>query len=935
MANLDNAAAAAAIAAVFDDLANGAVTEAEATTSLLAIFNAWYTLPTAYAEQIAGFLLSIGGFIVTDGAPSDSVGSDGEFALDNTNGELYGPKSGGAWGSSILTLGGEDGADGRTILSGTGAPGAGVGSDGDFYYDTAAKVFYGPKASGAWPAGVSLVGPKGDTGELSVGTVTTLAPGESATVTNSGTSTDAVLDFGIPAGAAATVSVGDVTALSPGSTPTVTNSGTSAAAILDFGLVSGAAATISIGTVTTGAAGSSVSVTNSGSSAAAVFNFTIPKGDKGDGGPSAYEVAVDEGFTGTQSEWLESLVGPQGALADDFQGAWGGGTTYAADDIVTYQGETWLALQGSTGTTPTEGATWAKLAAKGADGTGAGTVTSVAVSGFDGIEIDSGSLITTNGTIELGVNKAALLAHINVEDGADVTDAANVAAAGARMSGTDIPLADLEQDGATDGQVLTWNDTAGAYVPQDATGGGGGVTVAAIQTSAFTPAAGKAYPVQGGVTLSGLPASPVQGDRFELHDPIRSWGVGDPVTIPGRINGRSENQIVTVPGARVIFEYVDGAWGWEMKVLEPKDRFAYSAPFVNTPSITYPADGATGIQDETPTLTASAFGTTNDSDTHASSDWQVSTSSDFNTILVQTTDDATNKTSWEIPSGNLLESNTYYARVRYTGTTYGDSEWSDVISFTTASAFLDGDAQAIIDQMSAPPASARQLLIDDLVTGLKADGIWTKLDALWVMAAHSEQAGKINWKDPTGSALSTVNSPAFTTDQGYTGDGTSAYLNTNYAPSVDGVSLTQNSGAAGVWVRATGASGNYLGVTDRTGVPEHHLRIENNTGTNRARFNDVSWVSYATSSAANKLLASNRSSNNATQLYTNGTSDGSGTATAIGLPKYALYLLAQNFDGSPNGYTSGQISIAFIGGSLTSTEHANLYSRLNTYMTGL
>ena len=149
MANLDNAAAAAAIAAVFDDLANGAVTEAEATTSLLAIFNAWYTLPTAYAEQIAGFLLSIGGFIVTDGAPSDSVGSDGEFALDNTNGELYGPKSGGAWGSSILTLGGEDGADGRTILSGTGAPGAGVGSDGDFYYDTAAKVFYGPKASGA------------------------------------------------------------------------------------------------------------------------------------------------------------------------------------------------------------------------------------------------------------------------------------------------------------------------------------------------------------------------------------------------------------------------------------------------------------------------------------------------------------------------------------------------------------------------------------------------------------------------------------------------------------------------------------------------------------------------------------------------------------------------------------------------------------------
>lgn len=47
-----------------------------------------------------------------------------------------------------------------------------------------------------------------------------------------------------------------------------------------------------------------------------------PKGDKGDkgdpGGPigpqglSAYQVAVEEGFVGTEAQWLASLVGPQG-----------------------------------------------------------------------------------------------------------------------------------------------------------------------------------------------------------------------------------------------------------------------------------------------------------------------------------------------------------------------------------------------------------------------------------------------------------------------------------------------------------------------------------------------------------------------------------------------------------------------------------------------
>jgi len=67
------------------------------------------------------------------------------------------------------------------------------------------------------------------------------------------------------------------------------------------------------------------------------------------------------------------------------------------------------------------------------DASGGGTVTSVAVSGSDGIEIDSGSPITSSGTIALGVNKTTMLSTLNVEDGADVTDTTNVTAAGALM----------------------------------------------------------------------------------------------------------------------------------------------------------------------------------------------------------------------------------------------------------------------------------------------------------------------------------------------------------------------------------------------------------------------------------------------------------------------------------------------------------------------
>lgn len=60
---------------------------------------------------------------------------------------------------------GDAGADGKTVLNGPGAPSSGLGVDGDFYIDTTAWEIYGPKTAGAWGTGESLVGPKGDTGE--------------------------------------------------------------------------------------------------------------------------------------------------------------------------------------------------------------------------------------------------------------------------------------------------------------------------------------------------------------------------------------------------------------------------------------------------------------------------------------------------------------------------------------------------------------------------------------------------------------------------------------------------------------------------------------------------------------------------------------------------------------------------------------------------
>jgi hypothetical protein len=87
----------------------------------------------------------------------------------------------------------------------------------------------------------------------------------------------------------------------------------------------GPAATITIGTTTTGAPGSDTSVTNEGTSSAAILDFTIPQGaigptgdtgttgPQGDTGSSAYQIAVADGFIGSEAAWLASLVGATGS----------------------------------------------------------------------------------------------------------------------------------------------------------------------------------------------------------------------------------------------------------------------------------------------------------------------------------------------------------------------------------------------------------------------------------------------------------------------------------------------------------------------------------------------------------------------------------------------------------------------------------------------
>ena len=222
-----------------------------------------------------------GSFILSVTAPTSPT--EGDTWFDTENGKLY-VYYDSYWIEAIAT--GATGPTGPMFLDYQGLWSSGVGyleNEGVTYNGSLWRLNATSSPAGTVPSTpnwqqVIQKGDKGDTGELVVGTVTTVTHGNSATVTNAGTSTDAILNFVIPAGPAATIAVGDVDTVLYGNPLTVTNSGTTSSAVFDFEIPAGRAATISVGSVDDVLYGQPPTVTNSGNTSDATFDFEIPAG---------------------------------------------------------------------------------------------------------------------------------------------------------------------------------------------------------------------------------------------------------------------------------------------------------------------------------------------------------------------------------------------------------------------------------------------------------------------------------------------------------------------------------------------------------------------------------------------------------------------------------------------------------------------------------
>lgn len=242
---------------------------------------------------------------------------------------------------------------------------------------------------------------------------------------------------------------------------------------------------------------------------------------------------------------------------------------------------------------------------------------------------------------------------------------------------------------------------------------------------------------------------------------------------------------------------------------------------------------------------------------------------------------------------------------------------TDIVGLTT-----DADAQAFITAAAITDAT-QQSAIDTLVKGMKADGVWTKMKAIYPFVGGTATTHKWNLKDPRDldAAFRLVFNGGWThSSNGATPNGTNGYADTKLVPSSV---LSTSNYSLGFYSR-TDVNGSYTQMGSNS-LFQIYARLGN------AIYYDVMYPSRITVTNASSLGLFNfsRTTLNRVDGYKNGVNIGNDTTTVSSLTNDVLKV------GAGNIYSPNQLAYAYVSNGLTDTEAANLYTRVQAFQTSL
>jgi hypothetical protein len=238
---------------------------------------------------------------------------------------------------------------------------------------------------------------------------------------------------------------------------------------------------------------------------------------------------------------------------------------------------------------------------------------------------------------------------------------------------------------------------------------------------------------------------------------------------------------------------------------------------------------------------------------------------------------------------------------------------------------FEAETTALLVRMSVAPDSTRRGQINTLIASLKTAGVWAKLDALYVMAAHDAQAARQNWKQNAFN-LTGVNSPTFTTDRGYRGDGSTSYLDSAFNPTTAGGLFVQDNAHLGLWALTSDTSSIFdIGNTNA------RMTLRTSGGAMVTRLNDATNTSGTVPDSAGYSLLS-RSLSASYSRYKNGSAITDAVVASTGMTNAAMTVCGV---ASAAQFSARQQAVAHWGASLTAAEASALQTALQTYLTAV
>lgn len=247
----------------------------------------------------------------------------------------------------------------------------------------------------------------------------------------------------------------------------------------------------------------------------------------------------------------------------------------------------------------------------------------------------------------------------------------------------------------------------------------------------------------------------------------------------------------------------------------------------------------------------------------------------------------------------------------------------------------DADALAYFTANTTITSTADKNAINTFYLGLKSDGIYTKIKAMYLPIWGSAASCKWNLVNPLDSnaAYRLTFSTGWTfSSGGALPNGISAYADTflnsqtNLTNSSNHISFYSRTSTVGVVCE--------MGTYDASSNNFLQLRA----AANYLSGNSANVLSFTTTGSALGFWLGTKRSNTDRKAFRNGVVEATNTTNDSSLlPNISIYLSARNsvnyIPPGPQLYSSKQFSFSSIGDGLTDTQAANLYTRVQTLMT--